>query len=218
MRALVVEDHPEINALLSDTLEGMGYAVDRCQRGDDALGLIDHFPYDIVLLDLMLPACDGLDVLRTMRSQRLRTPVLVLTAKDGLQDRVAGLEHGADDYLVKPFHLPELRARVRALVRRSNGTAHNQVHVGRLAIDLEQRSVHWDGRPIRLAGREYSLLEFLALHPDGYFPREILLEHAWPAAASIDPRTVDTYIRYLRRKLDDTAIDTARGLGYRFNG
>lgn len=218
MRTLIVEDDPEINALLAETLEGLGYAVDRCGRGDDALGLLDHFPYDLVLLDLMLPARDGLDVLRTVRSRGLTTPVLVLTARDGVRDRVDGLERGADDYLVKPFHLQELRARVRALVRRSTGAAQNLVSVGRLEMDLERRTVHWDGHGVRLAGREYALLEFLALHADGYYPRETLLEHAWPADASIDPRTVDTYIRYLRRKLDDSAIDTARGLGYRFKG
>lgn len=218
MRSLVVEDDPEINALVAETLEGIGHAVDRCHRGDDALGLLEHFPYDLILLDLMLPACDGLDLLRTLRARGLCTPVLVLTARDALRDRVDGLEQGADDYLVKPFHLPELRARVRALVRRSNGSAGNRVTVGRLTIDLERRRVAWDGRDVRLAGREYALLEFLVLHPDGYYPRETLLEHAWPADASIDPRTVDTYIRYLRRKLDDTAIDTARGLGYRFTG
>lgn len=218
MRTLVVEDDREINALLAETLEGIGYAVDRCGRGDDALGLLEHFPYDLVLLDLMLPDGDGLDILRTLRFRGGTTPVLVLTARDSLRDRVDGLEHGADDYLVKPFHLQELRARVRALVRRASGAADNRVHVGRLTMDLELRSVDWEGRPVRLAGREYALLEFLALHADGYYPRETLLEHAWPADASIDPRTVDTYIRYLRRKLDDTAIDTARGLGYRFTG
>lgn len=144
--------------------------------------------------------------------------MLILTARDALGDRVKGLELGADDYLVKPFHLTEFRARVRALLRRAYHPRGNRLVVGRVMIDPGQRRAWFEGRELSLSGREYALLEFLAFHPGGYFPREALVEHVWSGEASVDPRTVDTYIHYLRRKLGDDVVQTVRGLGYRFNG
>lgn len=218
MRVLVVEDDPGIGELLREDLGEQGYAVDWVTGGDEALGLLSSFPYDLVVLDVMLPGHNGFAVTERLRQEGNKVPVLMLTARDALEDRVKGLELGADDYLVKPFHLSELRARVRALLRRAHQEGGNQVEVGRLALNLEHRRVWFAGQEVSLSGREYALLEFLAPHSEGYYPRERLLEHVWPGEASIDPRTVDTYIRYLRRKLGDDAIQTVRGLGYRFLG
>lgn len=218
MRLLVVEDDPRVSALLTDTLVDEGYAVDSVTDGLQALGLLEGFPYDLVLLDVMLPHCDGFEVVTRLRSGDRDVPVLMLTARDGLDDRVRGLESGADDYLVKPFHLRELRARVRALLRRANGSSDNRIEVGSLVLDLEGKRVFWQGCEVNLSGLEFALLEFLVLHHDRFYSREALLEHVWSGERSVDARTVDTYIHYLRRKLDAQAIETVRGLGYRFKG
>ncbi len=161
---------------------------------------------------------NGFDIVQHLRGHRNKVPVLMLTARDGIDDRVKGLELGADDYLVKPFHLTELRARTRALLRRSKGEANNLIEIGRLKLNLSQQRVYWQNKEVMLSGREYALLEFFALNDGGYYKREKLLEHVWSGELSIDPRTVDTYIRYLRRKLGDDAIETVRGLGYSFKG
>ena len=218
MRVLVVEDDPGIGSLVSEDLRDQGYAVDWAQDGDEGYALLSSFPYDLVVLDLTLPGRDGLSITRELRSRKVGVPILMLTARDAVADRVKGLELGADDYLVKPFHLAELRARVLALLRRAQGGGSNRLSVGRCEVDLSQKRVWFAGEEVRLSGTEYALLEFLALHPDGYFTRDNLLEHAWSGESSVDPRTVDTYIRYLRRKLSDDAIETRRGLGYRLLG
>jgi two-component system, OmpR family, response regulator len=218
MRVLVVEDDPGIGELLSDELSREGYAVDWAKDGNEALSLSESFPYDLLVLDIMLPSTDGFTIAKTLRLKKQSVPILMLTARDGIDDRVKGLELGADDYLVKPFHIKELRARVRALLRRSQGEASNTVDVGRLKLDMEKKQVWWQEVELELSGREYALLEFLALHANGFYTRERLLEHVWSGEASIDPRTVDTYILYLRRKLSNDAIETVRNLGYTFRG
>lgn len=218
MRVLVVEDDVGVGKLISEDLSDQGYAVDWVQDGDEALSLLSSFPYDLVVLDVMLPGKDGFALTRELRSRQKPLPILMLTALDGIEARVKGLELGADDYLVKPFHLAELRARVLALLRRSQGDGGNGIVVGRLVLERAQRRAWFAGRELRLSGTEYALLEFLAVNHEGYFNRDELLEHAWPGEASIDPRTVDTYIRYLRRKMTDDAIETRRGLGYRLLG
>ncbi len=218
MRILVVEDDPGIGELVRDELRAQGYAVDWVTDGAEALGLLGGFPYDLVVLDVMLPGHDGFTVTERLRQRGSEVPVLILTARDALGDRVKGLELGADDYLVKPFHLTEFRARVRALLRRAYHPGGNRLVVGRVMIDPGQRRAWFEGRELSLSGREYALLEFLALHPGGYFPHEALLEHVWSGEASVDPRMVDTYIHYLRRKLGDDVVQTVWGLGYRFNG
>lgn len=218
MRLLIVEDDLGIGELVTEDLSDQGYAVDWAQDGDEALSLLHSFPYDLLVLDIMLPGSDGFAVTEELRGKGLRLPVLMLTARDAVADRIKGLDAGADDYLVKPFDLAELRARVGALLRRSQGQASNSVNIGRLALELANKRVFFDGREIALTGTEYALLAFLALHAEGYYSRDDLVEHAWPGDASIDPRTVDSYIRYLRRKLADNAILTRRGLGYRFVG
>lgn len=218
MRVLMVEDHEDLARLVEEILQAEGWAVDLAQSLEEAEGLLAAFPYDLVVLDLTLPDGDGMDLLRSLRGRGEGLPVLILTARDALRDRVRGLESGGDDYVVKPFHPEELLARARALLRRASGQASNRVRVGRLELDLELKRAWWQGRPVSLSGREYALLEFMALHAEGYFPREVLLEKVWPGEASVDPRTVDTYVRYLRRKLSPEAIETVRNLGYRFVG
>jgi len=218
VRVLVVEDDPGIGKLITEDLTDQGYAVDWARDGDEALSLLRSFPYDLVVLDIMLPSLDGFDITRTLRDERDHVPVLMLSARDAVADRIRGLQLGADDYLIKPFHLAELRARVQALLRRAQGEASNMVTVGRCQLDRLQRRAWFAGNELRLSATEYAILEYFVLHPDGYFNRDELLEHAWPGEASIDRRTVDTYIRYLRRKLADDAINTRRGLGYRFMG
>lgn len=218
MRLLLVEDNPRLAGLVQEVLSAQGWAVDTATLAEEAWSLLESFPYDLLVLDLGLPDGDGLSLLQQLRGAGRKLPVLILTARDAPEARIAGLEAGADDYVVKPFHTGELLARVRALLRRSKGEARNRLGVGRLELDLELRRAWWEGRPVPLSGREFALLEFLALHPEGYYPREVLLEKCWPGEASIEPRTVDTYVRYLRRKLADDAIETVRNLGYRFQG
>ncbi len=218
MRVLVVEDDPGVGQLVSEDLTDEGYAVDWARDGDEALSLLSSFPYDLVVLDIMLPGRDGFSITRELRARERSVPILVVTARDAVDDRVKGLQLGADDYVVKPFHLAELRARVLALLRRAQSDGSNRVVVGRLELERSQRRVWFATDEVHLSGTEYTLLEFLALHAEGYFSRDQLVEHAWPGDASIDPRTVDTYIRFLRRKLTDDAIETRRGLGYRLRG
>jgi two-component system, OmpR family, response regulator len=218
MRVLVVEDDSGIGELVVEELTREHYAVDWAQDGNEALSLSESFPYDLIVLDIMLPGQDGFSIASTLRYRKQTVPILMLTARDGIDDRVKGLELGADDYLIKPFHLKELRARVRALLRRSQGEASNAVEVGRLKLDLEKKQVWWRETELELSGREYNLLEFLVLHANGFYTREQLLEHVWSGEASIDSRTVDTYILYLRRKLSNDAIETVRNLGYTFRG
>lgn len=218
MRILLVEDDSGIAELVQEDLEAQGFATDWAEDGEEAYSLSQSFPYDLLILDVTLPGITGFEIVEKLRSKKDKVPVLILTARDGIEDRVKGLELGADDYLVKPFHLTELRARVRALLRRSKGEANNLIEVGRLTLDSSQRLAFWQSEAIALSGREYALLEFFAFHANGFYPREVLLEHVWSGEAIIDPRTVDTYIRYLRRKLGDDAIQTVRGLGYSFKG
>lgn len=218
MRLLLVEDEPSVRDLLRESLEEAGWAVDEAEGVREALGLLEAFPYDLLVLDLALPDGDGLEILRQARAEGMSLPVLILTARDTLEARVLGLEQGADDYLVKPFYPREAVARARALLRRSRGLGQNRLLRGRLELDLEGRRAFWQGEEVRLSAREYALLEALVLRGEGYSSREYLLEKVWNGEASVDPRTVDTYVKYLRRKLASEAIETTRGLGYRFLG
>lgn len=218
MRLLLVEDDDAVARLVKEALEDDEYAVDHAHDGDEAEALWRSSPYDLAILDVMLPGVDGFTLLRGIRGAKKGFPVLMLTARDALEDRLTGFDSGADDYLVKPFHLAELRARVRALLRRAHGEPEDWVQVGRLELDLKGRRAWWEGREVRLSGREYALLEYLALHRNAHCDRDMLLEHVWPGDASVDPRIVDSYVRFLRRKLVDDAIETTRGLGYRFRG
>ena len=217
---LVVEDEHKVARALKEGLEGEGYGVVVEDSGEGALARLKTEPFDVMLLDLLLPGRDGLDVLKTMRQQGYETPVLVLTARDALEDRVAGLDTGADDYLVKPFAYEELAARLRALARRSEPGARRPDPVlaaGPISLDERSRRVTVDGRAIDLSPREFSLLECFLRHPGQSLTRDQLLDQAWPFSVAVTPNAVDAYVHYLRTKLGAAGrwIETVRGVGYR---
>jgi DNA-binding response OmpR family regulator len=219
MRILVVEDDPAIAAAVRSILEGAGEAVDAAGDGPEALTWEGTYPYDLVILDVVLPGIDGLAVCRELRARGAKMPILMLTALDAIEDRVAGLDAGADDYLAKPFAGAELLARVRALRRRGAGEAAPLVRLGDLELDPAAREVHRGGKRIRLTSKEFALLEVLARHPGQVFAQDRLIDAVWDADFSAESNVVEVYIRSLRRKIDggrrDGLIETVRGAGYR---
>jgi DNA-binding response OmpR family regulator len=220
MRVLVVEDDADLARQLSECLSGAGYAVDHAPDGERADFLVRTEQYDAVLLDLGLPGRDGLEILRALRARGLKTPVLVLTARDSLQDRVTGLDSGADDYLVKPFAFAELIARVRALVRRGRAADAPRLSAGDLDVDLITRNVARGGTPIDLTVREFELLEYLLRHQGQVVPRETLARDVWKEPSRTTPldNVIDVHIARLRRKVDADfpvkLIHTVRGVGF----
>ena len=219
MRVLVVEDEVKMAGLLKRALEEEGYAVDVAGRGEDALWFGTENPYDAIVLDVMLPDLDGFEVSRRLREAGRWSPVLMLTARDAVADRVAGLDAGADDYLIKPFSFAELLARLRALVRRGASERPPVLRVGDLSLDPARRTVTRDGTSIDLTAREFALLEYLMRHAGEVLTRTRLIEHVWDFAYDGDSNVVDVYIRYLRNKVDRPfgrgSIETVRGAGYR---
>jgi two-component system, OmpR family, response regulator len=219
MRALVVEDHPRMALLLRRGLEEEGYAVDVASSAAEGLHFGMECDYDVLVLDVMLPDGDGIDALRRLRSNDRWMPVLILTAKDAVEDRVRGLDAGADDYLVKPFALPELLARLRALVRRSPPERPPVLTVGDLSLDPATREVRRDDVQVRLSPKEFSLLELFMRHPGEVLPRARIMDHAWDFAFEGDWNILEVYVRYLREKIDRpfgrSSIETVRGVGYR---
>ncbi len=218
MRVLVVEDEPKLNELVSGKLELEHYCVDRCLNGIDALDYIRCAEYDLVILDILLPGMDGLEVLRQLRSERNLTPVLMLTAKDAVEDRVRGLDAGADDYLGKPFAFDELLARVRAMIRRSSQGVSSVFQTADLVVDCQARTVSRGGVSISLTGKEFDILEYLIRNSGAVLSREKIGRHIWNYDYEGGSNVVDVYIRYLRKKLDDgfspKLIHTVRGAGY----
>ena len=219
MRVLVVEDEVKMAGLLRRALEEEGYAVDVAGRGEDGLWLGTENPYDAVLLDVMLPDGDGFDVCRRLRAAGRWSPVLMLTARDAVADRVAGLDAGADDYLTKPFSLAELLARLRALIRRGAVERPAALRAGDLTLDPTTHEVRRAGTPLDLTAREFALLEYLMRHPGEVLSRTRLIEHVWDFAYDGDSNVVDVYVGYLRNKIDRPfgldSIETVRGSGYR---
>jgi two-component system OmpR family response regulator len=219
MRVLVVEDEVKMAGLLKRGLEEEGYAVDTAGDGEQALWLATENPYDALVLDVMLPDLDGFEVCRKLREAGRWSPVLMLTARDGVADRVAGLDAGADDYLTKPFSFAELLARLRALVRRGAPERPPVLHVGDLTVDPSTRRVVRGDVPIELTAKEFALLEYLVRHPGEVLSRTRLIEHVWDFAYDGDSNVVDVYVRYLREKIDrpfgKDSIETVRGAGYR---
>src|SRR5437867_4224319 len=213
MRILVVEDEPRLLRNLAKALREEGYAVDTADAGDDGLFKAETYNYDAVVLDVMLPRLDGWDVLGRLRKQK-QTPVLMLTARDATQDRVRGLDHGADDYLVKPFDLGELLARLRALIRRAAGQARPVVQVADVTLDTRARSVTRAGQPVTLTAREYAILEFLALHRGEVVTRTALYEHLFDETDDTLSNLVDVHVFSIRKKLGHDLIATRRGQGY----
>jgi two-component system OmpR family response regulator len=219
MRVLVVEDEVKMAALLQRGLREEGYAVDVASDGREALWLATENGYDAIVLDVMLPDVDGFEVCRKLREAGRWSPVLMLTARDGVPDRVAGLDAGADDYLTKPFSFAELLARLRALVRRASPERPAVLQVGDLVLDPATRRVSRDGTPVELTPREFALLEFFMRHPGEVLSRTRLIEHVWDFAFEGDSNVVDVYVRYVREKVDRPfgldSIETVRGAGYR---
>lgn len=221
MRILVVEDEPRMAALVRQGLVEESYAVDVVDNGRDVFDWVAIYTYDLVLLDIMLPGMNGLDVCRTLREQGFTAPVLMLTARDAIADRVEGLDSGADDYLVKPFAIEELTARVRALTRRQLSNKSVALTVGDLSLDTTTKRAHRGDRVINLSAKEYALLETLMRHPNQVLSREQITEHVWNADFDARSKLIEFYIHALRRKIDDDAehplIQTVRGLGYRIS-
>lgn len=214
---MVVEDEKRIADFLSRGLESAGYAVDLTASGQQALELIQSADYDLIILDLMLPDMDGLDVLARIRNRKVSPPVMILSARNAVDDRVKGLELGADDYLVKPFAFVELLARVRALLRRGQPMP-ERLQVGDLVLDCIRRKVTRAGQPIELAPKEFSILEYMMRNPGRPLSRTMIVEHVWDMDYDGLTNIVDVYIRHLRRKIDEgwptKLIHTVRGIGY----
>jgi two-component system OmpR family response regulator len=211
---LIVEDERDLAHTLRRALEEEEFAVDLAEDGDDALFKIREMPYDAVVLDLMLPGLDGWELLRTARTDGIRTPVLVLTARDTIEDRVRGLNIGADDYLTKPFALAELIARVRAMIRRAYGSAVSTVQLGALTIDTASRQVWQGGVPIELTAREFAILELLTRSRGSVVARNTIREHIYNEDTDVLSNVVDVHVASLRRKLGPDVIRTRRGEGY----
>jgi two-component system OmpR family response regulator len=219
MRVLVVEDEPKMASLLERGLAEEGYAIDAVANAVDALWAATENSYDAIILDVMLPDLDGFEVCRRLRSEGCWAPVLMLTARDSVPDRVGGLDAGADDYLTKPFAFSELFARLRALVRRGAGKRPAVVRAGDLALDPATRRVCRGDVPIELTTKEFALLEYLMRRPGEVLTRSRLIEHVWDFGYEGDSNVVDVYVRYLRQKIDRPfgrdSIETLRGTGYR---
>lgn len=218
MRILLAEDEMDLNDILTMKLSDAGYSVDSCLDGEEALLYLSSAVYDVVILDIMMPKRDGISVLETMRKKGMNTPVLFLTARDAVEDRVRGLDAGANDYLVKPFSLEELMARVRVLTRAFHGSSGNVLTADDLTLDIASHEVKRGGKQIPLSAKEYQLLEYL-LHNKGIvLSREKIENHIWNFDYEGGTNVVDVYISYLRKKIDQKGqkklIHTVRGTGY----
>lgn len=219
MRILIVEDETKMAALLKRGLQEEGFAADVAHSGEDAVWMAKAVEYDAIVLDLMLPGIDGIDVCRSLRADEVWSPVLMLTARTEVEDRVAGLDAGADDYLPKPFAFDELLARLRALVRRGGSPRPAAITVGDLTVDPATHEVRRGDVPITLSSKEFALLETFARRPGRVLSRFDLLEHAWDGHYENRSNVVDVYVGYLRDKIDrpfgTDSIETVRGVGYR---
>ena len=219
MRALIVEDEPRMRDLIRRGLEAEGLSADVARSGEEALWMTKAHDYDAVVLDVMLPDLDGFEACRQLRAAGVWAPVLMLTARDAVEDRVAGLDSGADDYLVKPFAFAELLARLRALSRRGDGERPAVLSVGDLRLDPATHEVTRDSTPIELSPKEFALLETFMRRPGEVLSRLHMLEHAWDFAYDNRSNVVDVYVRRLRRKIDEPfgcdTLETVRGVGYR---
>ncbi len=213
MRILVVEDEPRLLSSLAKALREEGYAVDPAEAGDVGLYKAENYDYDVIVLDVMLPGLDGWEVLARLRKKK-QTPVLMLTARDAPRDRVRGLDTGADDYLVKPFDLPELLARIRALIRRSAGRPQPTIRLGDVTIDTRARSVTRHGEPLTLTAREYAILEYLAVHRGEVVSRSALYDHIFDENEDTLSNLLDVHVFNIRKKLGGELIVTRRGQGF----
>jgi DNA-binding response OmpR family regulator len=218
MRILVLEDDPDIRTPLAAALREAGYAVDECERASEAEGLAEMYPFDVLVIDVRLPEGPnaGFDLIRRLRANGLKTPALFLTARDALEDRIHGLDVGGDDYLVKPFHLGEVLAHVRALLRRNRPDVQTTLEQRGLRVDFTARSVSYQGVPVKLSAKEYAVLEVLASHPGRVFARDEIAERVWDGSFDAVTNVVDVYVKNVRKKSADWVIETIRNMGYRF--
>src|SRR3984893_12631233 len=219
MRILVVEDNYRLSSSLKMNLTHEGYSVDTAYDGQEGQDLAEMTSYDLIILDILLPRKDGLEVCRELRRRRIHTPILLLTARDSVDDRVQGLDCGADDYLAQPFAMRELLARLRALLRRQQPYKNGRLEIGDLMIDPVTHSVEREGRSIDLTPREFALLEFLVYHPNQVVTREMIEQHIWNYDFECESNVIDVYVRRLRRKIDAPfsikLLAMLRGIGYR---
>ena len=202
MRILIAEDEEDMNRLIKKSLEKEGYGVDACFDGKEALYYLEHTDYDAAILDIMMPEADGLTVLKAIRKKGLDLPVMFLTAKDSIPDRVLGLDSGADDYLIKPFDFDELLARVRSMTRKRTPHTSSAITIGDLTLDTGSHTVTRAGKTIELSSREYSILEYMCMNPGIVLSREKIEDHIWNYDYSGGSNVVDVYISYLRKKID----------------
>ncbi len=218
MRILVVEDNHRLNTSLTLNLTHEGYSVDTAYDGQEGQDLAELTAYDLIILDILLPCKDGLEVCRDLRRRHVHTPILLLTARDSVDDRVQGLDCGADDYLVKPFAMPELLARLRALLRRHSAVRQGQLVIGDLVVDPLTHTVEREEHVIDLTPKEFALLEYLMYHPNQVVTREMIEQHIWNYEFEGVSNVIDVYVRRLRRKIDapfaEKLLKTVRGIGY----
>lgn len=218
MRILLAEDERDLNRIITKKLTSDGYSVDSCFDGQEAIDILSYTDYDAVILDIMMPKADGFAVLDSLRKAGKMTPVLFLTARDSISDRVKGLDSGANDYLIKPFSFEELTARIRAMIRTSHGTAQSELIIDDLVMDCASRRVTRGGQEITLSAKEYALLEYMTHNTGVILSREQIEDHIWNYDYEGGTNVVDVYISYLRRKIDDghskKLIHTVRGRGY----
>ena len=218
MRILVVEDEKNLNDIIVKKLKLEKYGVDSCFDGKEALDYIFSTDYDAVILDIMLPKLGGFEVLKKIRSQEIKTPVLLLTARDGIDDRVKGLDYGADDYLVKPFAFDELLARIRVMLRRTSNNVNNVFTIADLIVDCDSQTVTRNNNAIKLSAREFTILEYMIRNKEKVLTRDKIEQHIWNYDYEGGTNVIDVYVRYLRKKIDDDytpkLIHTIRGVGY----
>jgi len=215
MRILVIEDDPDLNRQLVAALQEAGYAVDSAFDGEEGHFLGDTEPYDAVILDLGLPTLDGISILERWRQDGHGMPVLILTARDRWSDKVQGIDAGADDYVAKPFHMEEVLARIRALVRRAAGHASSEIVLGSVRLDTKSSRVTVNGTPVKLTSHEYRLLSYMMHHQDRVVSRTELTEHMYDQDFDRDSNTIEVFVGRLRKKMPSDMIETVRGLGYR---
>lgn len=220
MRALIIEDEDTLREQIVEKLQAEGFAIDASGDGEEGLYLAREMPVDVAVIDLGLPGIDGMEIIRTIREEGHLYPILILTARDRWQDRVEGLEAGADDYLGKPFHLEELQARIRALLRRVGGWAHPVLDFDSMKIETREQQVTVGGEAVSLTAYEYKVLEYLAIHAGEVISKPALLDHLYEENTERDTNVLEVFVRRLRRKIDPdniiNPIETLRGRGYRF--
>lgn len=218
MRILIIEDEKNLAKILKKGLEENSFVVDLSSDGEEGLYMAETYPYDAIISDIMLPEMDGLTILKTLRSKNIDVPVIMLTAKGGIGDRIKGLDTGADDYIPKPFEFTELLARLKAVIRRHKGKPSPLITVADLTLDTSSRTVKRAGKEIRLSSKEYNLLEYLVVNIGKVISRTELVEHIYESEFDLDSNVIDVYINYLRNKIDKgfdkPLIHTVRGAGY----